>query len=218
MSMNDLFLSVQAAPDPASIRRLAGLPAELLDEEVVEYALQRQRARAGNEVLPLQMQRVISLGWGLRVGELLDFHELQDVDEARLLRRFFAAIPAQTRLVIWSAQEASSALLSLRALLAGVAGAHWQQSVARGLDLQAALGLPEPLPLAQALCLTQGLAELDVGEAGSQWRAAITALMWHRFQRLGGVAPDEQVQTAHALRAAFSRTPALAPLSVGLDD
>lgn len=218
MSMNDLFLSVQAVPDPVSIRRLAGLPAELLDEEVVEYALQRQRARAGNEVLPLQMQRVISLGWGLRAGEQFDFHELQDADEARLLSRFFAAIPAQTRLVVWSEQEASSALLSLRALLAGVAGAHWQESVAQGLDLQASLGLPEPLPLAQALCLTQGLAELGVGEAGSQWRAAVTALMWHRFQRLGGVAPEALALTAQALRAAFARTPGLASLSAGLDD
>ena len=214
--MNDLFLSVQAAPDPVSIRRLAGLPAELLDEEVVEYALQRQRARAGNEVLPLQMQRVVAIGCGLRGGEQLDFHELQDVDEARLLSRFFAAIPAQTRLVVWSAQEASSALLSLRALLAGVAGAHWQQSVAQGLDLQAGLGLPEPLPLAQALCLTQDLAELGVGEAGSRWRAAVTALMWLRCQRLNGVAPNELAMTAQALRAAFARTATLAPLSAGL--
>lgn len=217
--MNDLYLSVHCAPDPISVRRITGLPEGLLDAEVIEYALQRQRARAGNETLPPHLLRIKALGWGLREGGQLSFHELSGVDEANLLRQFFASIPAHTRLIIWNAEEASPALLNVRALLAGVPGGHWLEAVAQVRNLQACLGLEQGLPLAQAAnLLSSPLSIASVAASTPQGRAALTALMWHRYLRLNGADAAKLAQTEQTLRRAFVQSVVLAPLSVWLED
>jgi len=52
MSAPTLVFDLETIPDVAALRLLHELPDALPDEEVVEYAAQRQRARSGSDFLP----------------------------------------------------------------------------------------------------------------------------------------------------------------------
>jgi predicted PolB exonuclease-like 3'-5' exonuclease len=60
---------IETIPDVAGIRRVNALPAALGDTDVLDWALQQRRAAAGNDFLPLHLQRVVAIACALREGQ-----------------------------------------------------------------------------------------------------------------------------------------------------
>ncbi|GAB2884176.1 hypothetical protein GCM10027046_10910 [Uliginosibacterium flavum] len=137
-----LTFSLVTVPDVVGLRRLHGLPTDLSDEEVAEYAYQRRRANGAGDSLPPHQQRVVHIAALLRTGDQLRYVSLAG-DEADILQAFNALLAEAEQLVEWSRPfglEVLSAapILNCRALL-------WQLAAVPELpmiDLAACLAAP----------------------------------------------------------------------------
>ncbi|MBP6999088.1 MAG: 3'-5' exonuclease [Tepidiphilus sp.] len=130
MSAPTLVFDLETIPDVAALRLLHELPDALPDEEVVEYAAQRQRARSGSDFLPHHLQRIVTLAGVWDNGHDVKVFSLAapELDEAEILRQFFAAIDKKRpQLVTWNGGGFDLPVLHYRSLLHGVqASAYWE--------------------------------------------------------------------------------------------
>lgn len=145
-------LALRTAPDVSGLRRLYSVPERMSDDDVAEYAWQKQRA-TGRTELPHHVQRVTSIVrvWHDENGLHVVAQEVgEGIDEAALLREFFAALAGDARLVSWRGSRFELPILRCRAVI------HSVTAPALGLhshvDLAAALS-PDDIPLGEMACL-----------------------------------------------------------------
>jgi predicted PolB exonuclease-like 3'-5' exonuclease len=171
----NLAFALATIPDVAGIRTLYGFAADIADSDVAEFALQRQRARSGEDGMPLHLQRIVAISWTLQLGDEVACHTGGDAnaDEATLLQALFAQVAQHAPCVAtWSGAAFALPLLRYRALINGIAlPPHW---TANGTALPYA---PAPLDDMARLC---GFPALPVVEGGNHWEA-------YRAGRLGEV-------------------------------
>ncbi|MFA9438227.1 hypothetical protein ACDA63_01165 [Uliginosibacterium sp. sgz301328] len=144
-------------PDIAGLRRLYAVPARMSDDDVAEYAWQKQRAfTGGSDTLPHHLHLVTAIArvWRDDSGLHVVAQRAGDgIDEAALLREFFDALDANDSLVSWQGSRFGLPVLRCRAVIHGLSapvlglrenGAH--------VDLAAELS-PEDLPLSEMAAL-----------------------------------------------------------------
>jgi 3'-5' exonuclease len=85
-----LFFALGTVPDVAGLRVLHGLPAPLADFEVIEYALQKQRAVGELGELPAHLQRIAHIAWIRSEAPQFALHSVAEAGqgEAALLQQF----------------------------------------------------------------------------------------------------------------------------------
>jgi len=119
-----LVFDIETIPDVAGLRRVHGLPAELGDGDVLDWALQQRRAATGNDFLPPHFQRVVAIACALREDAGLRIASVGAAEdpEPELVRRFFDLIDRHTpQLVSWNGSGFDLPVLNHRALIHGVA-------------------------------------------------------------------------------------------------
>lgn len=171
MAVSDLACALAFAPDVKGLRQLNGLPAELSDVEVAEYAFQRRRALTGKDALPPALRQLAGFAYFGRRDGAFQLHSAAGACEAELLTAF-CELAAGSGLSRWSEQEASLTSLSLRALQAGLsAGQGW--AGLRACSTLASL-LAEEVGEAPCLETVARLAGLPLPRGGDDeacWRA-----------------------------------------------
>ena len=124
-----LVFDIETIPDVAGIRALHGLPAELADEEVAEFAFQQRRASNGTDFLPHHLQRVVTISCAFRDAAHFKVFSLSEPDcnEGELIQRFFDGVEKFTpQLVSWNGGGFDLPVLHYRGLVHGVtAPRYW---------------------------------------------------------------------------------------------
>jgi predicted PolB exonuclease-like 3'-5' exonuclease len=124
-----LTFDIETIPDIAGIRRLHELPDSLADDEVAEYAFQKQRAKSGTDFLPLHLQRVIVISCALRNDEGFRVWSLAEPKstEGEIIQRFFDGVGKYTpQIVSWNGGGFDLPVLHYRGLIHGVtAPRYW---------------------------------------------------------------------------------------------
>jgi predicted PolB exonuclease-like 3'-5' exonuclease len=185
-----LVLSVETIPDISRIRRLFALDATLSDNEVAEYAFQRQRAQNGNDHLPFHLQQIQVVSCVLRTSERLEVFSFVG-EEAGLLQAVCDTIKrCEPQIVAWGALACIHPLFLCRGMLLNIdGGIHWSpvekalapcsgsaealQTEACLFDLEQQLGsrpassMPSQLPV---LAQLMGYPVQSEPEAAHAWR------------------------------------------------
>jgi predicted PolB exonuclease-like 3'-5' exonuclease len=123
-----LVFDIETVPDVAGLRRLHRLPIELSDADVAVWAMQQRRAAAGNDFLPLYLQRVVAIACALREGNTFRVWSLGELDddEPALIRRFFDGLDRYVpQLVSWNGGGFDLPVLNHRALIHGITAAKF---------------------------------------------------------------------------------------------
>jgi predicted PolB exonuclease-like 3'-5' exonuclease len=127
--MNLLVFDIETVPDVEQGRRLYNLQG-LEDAEVAKAMFTRQRQANGNEFLPLEQQRIVTISCALRSRDGLRLWSLGDpsATEEELIERFFEGIERfSPDLVSWNGTGFDLPVLHYRALKAGVvAPRYWE--------------------------------------------------------------------------------------------
>ena len=125
-----LVFDIETIPDVAGLRSLHELDAALSDAEVAEFAFQKQRAKSGNDFLPLYLQRIVVISYVLRDSEKFQVRSLAEPEsnEAQIVQRFFDGIEKFTpQLVSWNGGGFDLPVLHYRGLIHGaVAPRYWE--------------------------------------------------------------------------------------------
>jgi len=126
-----LVFDIETIPDVGGIRILHGLPDDLSDGEVAEFAFEQTRASKGTDFQPHHLQRVVTISCLLRDERQLRVFSLSepDCDEATLIQRFFDGVEKFTpQLVSWNGGGFDLPVLHYRGLIHGaVAPRYWDQ-------------------------------------------------------------------------------------------
>ncbi|HMV64819.1 MAG TPA: 3'-5' exonuclease [Zoogloea sp.] len=123
-----LVFDIETIPDVAGIRALNGLPAELGDDEVAEFAFQQRRAATGNDFLPHHLQRVVTISCVLRDDSQFRVFSLSEPDatEGQIIQRFFDGVEKFTpQLVSWNGGGFDLPVLHYRGMMHGVAASRY---------------------------------------------------------------------------------------------
>ena len=115
-----LTFDIETIPDVAGVRLLHGLPAELSDTEVAEWAFQRQRARNGSDFMPHHLQRIVVISCALRSDEGFRVWSLAEpkTGEGEIIQRLFDGIEKFTpQLVSWNGGGFDLPVLHYRGLI-----------------------------------------------------------------------------------------------------
>ncbi len=123
-----LAFDIETIPDVAGIRKLHGLPADLSDNEVAEFAFQKRRAASGNDFLPLHLQRVVVISCALREGERFTVWSLAEpkIGEGEIIQRFYDGIEKFTpQIVSWNGGGFDLPVLHYRGLIHNVAAPRY---------------------------------------------------------------------------------------------
>lgn len=124
-----LSFDIESIPDIAGLRGLHGLPADLADSEVAEFAFQKQRAKNGSDFLPLHLQRVIVISCAMRSDEGFRVWSLAEPKsgEGEIIQRFYDGIGKYTpQIVSWNGGGFDLPVLHYRGLIHGVtAPRYW---------------------------------------------------------------------------------------------
>ncbi len=158
-----LVFDIETVPDTDGLRKLNDLTAELAPAEIAEMAFQARRQSAGNDFLPLHLQRVVAISCVLREKNDFRVWSLGSAEdsEAELIRRFFEGIDKYTpQLVSWNGGGFDLPVLHYRSLIHGIpAHRYWEMGEddrefkwnnyisryhARHLDLMDFLALYQP--------------------------------------------------------------------------
>ena len=125
-----LVFDIETIPDVGGIRALHDLPATLSDNEVAEFAFQRQRAKNGSDFLPHHLQRVVVISCALRSNDGFRVWSLAEpkIGEGEIVQRFFDGIETFTpQLGSWNGGGFDLPVLHYRGLMHGVAAArYWE--------------------------------------------------------------------------------------------
>jgi hypothetical protein len=123
-----LVFDIETIPDVAGIRVLHGLPADLSDYEVAEFAFQQRRASNGTDFLPHYLQRVVTISCVLRDASQFRVFSLSEPDasEGQIIQRFFDGIEKfAPQLVSWNGGGFDLPVLHYRGMIYGVAAARY---------------------------------------------------------------------------------------------
>lgn len=124
-----LAFAIATIPDVVGIRALYGFAADIADSDVAEFALQRQRARSGEDGMPHHLQRIVAVSWTLQLGDEITCHSSAAVgtDEAALLEPLFDTVAQHAPCVTsWSGEAFAHPVLRYRALINGIPlPRHW---------------------------------------------------------------------------------------------
>jgi len=124
-----LVFDIETVPDVAGLRRAHALPADLDDDGVLDWAVQRRRQQTGGDFLQLHFHRVVAISCALRDGNGLKIASVGTTadGEAELIRRFFDLVDKHTpQLVSWNGGGFDLPVLNHRALIHGVtAEKYW---------------------------------------------------------------------------------------------
>ncbi|WP_236261578.1 3'-5' exonuclease [Pseudogulbenkiania ferrooxidans] len=176
-----LAFALATIPDVAGIRTLYGFAADIADSDVAEFALQRQRARSGEDGMPLHLQRIVAISWTLRLGDEIACHTGGDAntDEAALLQALFDQVAQHAPCVTsWSGAAFALPLLRYRALINGLTlPPHWSAEDTTQSGLAPLPYATVPLDDMARLC---GFPALPVVAGGTPWEA-------YRAGRLGEI-------------------------------
>jgi predicted PolB exonuclease-like 3'-5' exonuclease len=115
-----LAFDIETIPDIAGLRRLHELPADLADDEVAEFAFQRQRAKNGTDFLPHHLQRVAVISCALRSDEGFRVWSLAEpkIGEAEIVQRFYDGVEKFTpQIVSWNGGGFDLPVLHYRGLM-----------------------------------------------------------------------------------------------------
>src|SRR5574338_131797 len=126
--MPALVFDIETIPDVAGIRVLHGLPADLSDYEVAEFAFQQRRAASGTDFLPHHLQRVVTISCVLRDAAQFRVFSLSEPDatEAQIIQRFFDGIEKfAPQLISWNGGGFDLPVLHYRGLIHGVSAARY---------------------------------------------------------------------------------------------
>ncbi|MBL8471231.1 MAG: 3'-5' exonuclease [Rhodocyclaceae bacterium] len=133
-----LVFDIETIPDVAGLRKLHGLPAELSDYEVAEFAFQRRRASTGTDFLQLHLQRVIVISCVLHDARQLRVFSLAEPKsgEGEIIQRFFDGVEKYTpQLVSWNGGGFDLPVLHYRGLMHGVtAPRYWEMGAGDHVD------------------------------------------------------------------------------------
>ncbi len=126
-----LVFDIETIPDARGIRLLNGLPDDLTDEEVVEFAFEQTRAAKGTDFQPHHLQRIVTISCLFRDERQVRIFSLSEpeCDEATLIQRFFDGVEKFTpQLVSWNGGGFDLPVLHYRGLIHGVtAQRYWDQ-------------------------------------------------------------------------------------------
>jgi hypothetical protein len=133
-----LVFDIETIPDVAGIRALHGLPDDLVDAEVAEFAFQKQRAKNGSDFLPHYLQRIVVISCVMRSDEGFKVWSLSapKLAEGEIIQRFFGGIEKYTpQLVSWNGGGFDLPVLHYRGLIHGVEAArYWEMGEGDGFD------------------------------------------------------------------------------------
>ena len=118
-----LVFDMRTIPDVDGLRMTYGLPDELSDREVAEFAFQRRRAAAGRENLPPHYQRIICISCLVQGADGSKFHAFAEpeLSEAEIIRGFVELLlRGKHELASWDGARRLVPVLLSRALIAGV--------------------------------------------------------------------------------------------------
>ncbi|WP_049261055.1 3'-5' exonuclease [Neisseria bacilliformis] len=124
-----LAFDIETVPDAHGIRLLHGLPADLSDAQVVEWAQQKRRAKTDGDFMPLHLHRVVAVSCCMRWGQdkihVGTIGEIGD-DEETVIARFFELVESHTpQLVSWNGGGFDLPVLHYRALIHGIEAARY---------------------------------------------------------------------------------------------
>jgi predicted PolB exonuclease-like 3'-5' exonuclease len=136
-----LCFDLETIPDVRGLRRIHGLPDDLPDDEVAQWAFQKARSRNGSDFLPLHVQRVIVISCALRSSEGFTVWSLAEpcLRETDIIARFFRGIERYTpQLVSWNGGGFDLPVLHYRGLIHGVdASRYWEMGEGDDRDAKA---------------------------------------------------------------------------------
>lgn len=123
-----LAFDIETIPDVHAIRLLNDLPQTLSDQEVVELALQQNRAKNGSDFMPHHMHQVLAISCCLRVGNSIRVGTIggEASSEAEMINDFFKTIEKYTpTLVSWNGGGFDLPVLHYRAMIYGIQAARY---------------------------------------------------------------------------------------------
>ena len=123
-----LVFDIETIPDVAGVRALNGLPDELSDYEVAEFAFQQRRAANGTDFLQHHLHRVVTISCVLRDASQFRVFSLSepDVGEGQIIQRFFDGIERYTpQIVSWNGGGFDLPVLHYRGLIHGVSAPRY---------------------------------------------------------------------------------------------
>lgn len=198
MSESRFVFAIEAVPDVEALRRVYRIDAQLGDDDVVDYAFQRQRARVGVDELPAHLVKIVALSCiDLSCADApMQSFISPEFDEPALLGLLLERLAVRSA-VHWNAGGRERAILMRRALLhPGLSAPGLSASSGRLLDLSAELALApgEALGFRDEFALLLGADCAPVASAFQTWQdwkagriqthceaaALKTALVWLR--------------------------------------
>ena len=123
-----LAFDIETIPDVHGIRLLNDLPEHLNDEDVVEFALQQNRAKNGSDFMPHHLHKVVAISCCLRAGNAIRVGTIgnEQSDEAEMINDFFKTIEKYTpTLVSWNGGGFDLPVLHYRAMIHGIQAARY---------------------------------------------------------------------------------------------
>ena len=126
-----LAFDIETIPDITGLRTLYELPKEINDEDVIEFALQRRRAQAGTDFMPLHLHQVVAIScvlrWGCDKVHVSTIGAIDD-DEESMIVKFFELIERYTpQLISWNGGGFDLPVLHYRAMIYGITAArYWE--------------------------------------------------------------------------------------------
>lgn len=123
-----LVFDIETIPDVAGVRALHGLPAELSDYEVAEFAFQQRRVASGTDFMPHHLQRVVTISCVLRDASQFRVFSLSEpeANEGQIIQRFFDGIEKfAPQIVSWNGGGFDLPVLHYRGLIHGVTAARY---------------------------------------------------------------------------------------------
>ena len=126
-----LAFDIETIPDITGLRTLYELPKEISDADVIEFALQRRRAQAGTDFMPLHLHQVVAISCVLRWGgDKVHVSTIGSVDddEESMIVKFFELIERYTpQLISWNGGGFDLPVLHYRAMIYGITAArYWE--------------------------------------------------------------------------------------------
>lgn len=123
-----LAFDIETIPDVRGIRLLNQLPNHLSDEEVVEFALQQNRAKNGSDFMPHHLHQVVAISCCLRTDKTIRVGTIGDesANEAQMIHAFFQTIEKYTpTLVSWNGGGFDLPVLHYRAMIHRIQAARY---------------------------------------------------------------------------------------------
>lgn len=169
--MRVLLFSPCCVPDVSGARKLYGLPADLPDAEVAEYAWQRARAVGVGDCLPCHLQRVVSIACLRR--DALGFSVCSfSGEEAGVIKAFHDHATSVDQLIDWEVLGQPGVLpwqiLRVRGVLGQLAARSQAARNNLAQDLTALDHGGTALPLSEMLCLAGVPDQLAIPDCSAQ--------------------------------------------------